>query len=149
MAKARVILRGADKLVGNLKTVARKYPEAAMAALFQEGERLRGIVIPLTPDDKGILRGSFFVNRPVATVRGPSVTVGFGGAAAAYALAQHEGPGASSSPPSWANKIVLSYTEPGTGPRFLENGVRELSKDHLERLQKSILSKVRQIQLRT
>lgn len=148
MAKPGLRLRGTQRLKDNLQTIAKKYPQAAKKALFMEGERMRTIAIPLTPLDEVPLRQEAFVNSPVRTARGFSVTIGYGGAAAAYALSQHEGPGSTFAPPSWKGKRKLTYSEPGTGPKYLERAEIELSKDHLQQLQRIIIREAARINLK-
>jgi hypothetical protein len=60
------------------------------------------------PVRDGILRASGFVREPVITHDNASVTIGFGGAAEAYALEQHE---------------RLDYHHTVGGPKYLERPV--------------------------
>jgi len=66
--------------------------------------------IAVTPEEWGALRGSGTV-KPLNG--GKTQEIAYGGAAAPYALVQHEAPG------GW------NYTTPGTGPKYLETPLRE------------------------
>jgi hypothetical protein len=129
--KTAVKIRGRKKLIRNLARIGKKYPQAALKALFMEGERLRALAIPRTPKDIGILRQSAFV-LPRKTPNGQAVTVGYGGGASAYAEIQHE-------------RTDFKHTEGEA--KFLEKAFDELQKDHLERLGSIIKAEVRKINL--
>ena len=90
MASVTLSMKGIPNVVKALQALEQKAPESYRAALYQEGELLRGEAQALTPVLTGVLKASAFVNEPVATEAGASVTVGFGGAAEAYAVRQHE-----------------------------------------------------------
>lgn len=150
MAKSRVVIRGSAALVSNLKAVTIRYKGASKRAIAAEAERLKSIVIPLTPKAPGggTLRGDFFTNTPIVGISGPRVTVGFAGPSDAYSVAQHEGPGSAEAPPSWAGKSRLDYSFAGTGPKFLEKGLQELRKEMLANLRKFIAADVAKLTLR-
>ena len=79
---------------GMLTTVLRRFGQAAAqvaaAALFREGERIMTVAKGRTPVDTGALRGSGHVVPPETTAAGATVLLGFGGAAAPYAVYVHE-----------------------------------------------------------
>ena len=138
-----------DTVSTNMKTIARRWPREAMAVLGEEGERLLDITGPFVPSDQGILRGSGFVDTPRTDLGGNiSVKVGYGRPAEAYAAAQHEGPGSSSAPPSWSGKTALSYTTSGTGPKYLERGLKILNGDHLIQMRRKLALRVARISLK-
>ncbi|MCR4375681.1 MAG: hypothetical protein NUW22_12610 [Acidobacteria bacterium] len=83
-------LTGVGNVQEALARLVAQFPEAAGAALYQEGELLRAESQSVVPVDTGILKGSAFVNTPQTDSQGTFVTVGYGGAAKAYALRQHE-----------------------------------------------------------
>jgi hypothetical protein len=61
------------------------------AALFEEGEEIMArSKSEFVPVETGVLRASGYVEAPVIEGEDISVTLGFGGAASAYALKQHE-----------------------------------------------------------
>ncbi len=131
--QVRIKVKGAATLTANLQTIARKYPKAANAALFESGEKVRSIAIPLTPKDVGVLRNSAFVNRPVKTTRGLKVVIGYGGAAQAYAQVQHE-------------RTEFRHAEGGA--KFLEKAIIEIQKTLVRDLARSIATKAAKINLR-
>jgi len=83
--------------LGNLEQILKGAPDkaikAAKTSLFREGEKIMtDSKRRFVPVDLGVLRASGFVDRPEvrAFSKQVSVTLGFGGAAKAYALIQHE-----------------------------------------------------------
>lgn len=58
--------------------------------LFMEGQKVIAKSVPQTPFRDGFLRGSATVGQPRVSGSGAEVDVGFGGAAEAYAVVQHE-----------------------------------------------------------
>ena len=116
--------------------------------MFQEGERVGVLANPFVPKDSGTLADSFFVNPPQRTRRGIVVVLGYGGEAAAYAAAQHEGPGSVFAPPSWGGKTSLSYQTPGTGPKFFEAGLAILAATHERRVRTLLAARVSRIILK-
>lgn len=135
MAKpvVRLKIKGQETLRANIQTIAKKYPLAAKQTLFEQGERLRSIAVPLTPLDKGPLRNSAFVNTPVRTSRGFKVVVGYGGAAAAYAVPQHE-------------RLDFKHTEGEA--KFLEKAVDRIKGDLLETMARQLAIKAARINLK-
>ena len=84
---------GVERVLAALANLGPKGPQALAAALYQEGQGILGVSqAEYVPVDQGALRGSGFVREPV--VEGPlvTVTIGYGGVAAPYALAIHENP---------------------------------------------------------
>lgn len=75
------------------------------------------------PIDSGNLLRSGFVDDPVRTPDSVELVMGFGGAAADYALAVHEHP-SDISPYSWLAKEgrgeQIQWSKPGTGPKYLQ-----------------------------
>jgi hypothetical protein len=124
MSGISVTITGADKIAQNLAAIAKMVPEAAAAALYQEGEQLRTESQNAVPVDLGTLKNSAFVNDPQTDKDGVFVTVGYGGAAKAYALAVHEYP-SSYSPPSWQNGVQFTTG----GPKYLERPLLARAKD--------------------
>lgn len=103
-----------------LATMASGAVEKIAGQMFREAEAIMAAADPLIPvaPDGGTLKASGHVQLPVIDGNEVSVTMGFGGAASAYALAIHEHPSAAS-PPSWSGK-ELHFSVPGTGSKFLE-----------------------------
>ena len=103
-------LTGVKEAVANLRGVQRVTPKALAEALNIEAELImteskRSWV----PVDLGTLRASGRVESPVIRGTNVSVDLGYGGAASAYALIQHEG----------------NFNHPGQGRRkYLEGPVK-------------------------
>lgn len=86
-----VEIRGADSLIAGLERIIQETPQAVAAALFQEAERVMADAKEnYVPVDTGILRDSGMVSEPEIGDGEISVSMGFGGAAEAYAVVQHE-----------------------------------------------------------
>lgn len=89
--------------------VGQSADEALGAALYREAVRALNISRPLVPVDTGVLRGSGVVLQPERMGSRVVVRLGYGGAARAYALKQHE---------------ELSYAHRTGQARFLVEGIR-------------------------
>ena len=94
-------LRGSAALRRELKRRGGAAQKALARALFLEGEQIMGKSKRLVPVDTGALRSSGHVQLPV--IRGKKVTVvlGYGGAAAPYAVFVHEKQARHNPPTQW------------------------------------------------
>ena len=94
-------LRGSAALKRELKRQGKKARKALARALFLEGEQIMAKSKRLVPVDTGALRASGHVQLPV--IRGKKVTVvlGYGGAAAPYAVFVHEKQARHNPPTQW------------------------------------------------
>ena len=120
----RVEVTGTDAILRALQQAGRKGMQAATAAFYQEAERIMtDSKEHYVPVHDAILKGSGHVQPPQVTGGHLSVTLGYGGAASAYALAVHEHL-SQHSPPSWkaaeAAGRPVTFHPPGRGPKFLE-----------------------------
>lgn len=97
--KARI--RGSKALQRELKRRARGAPKALAGALFIEAEGIMGKSKRIVPVDKGPLRASGHVQLPKIRGKKVSVTLGYGGAAAPYAVFVHEKPARHTPPTQW------------------------------------------------
>jgi hypothetical protein len=126
-------LRGAKTMQRKLETMARRFPDRVAGALRIEAElvmtRSKREFVPV---DLGVLRSSGHVRDPERQGKEVSVTMAYGGAAAAYATAVHEHP-SGSSPPSWQGKTV-HFSPDGRGPKYLERPMREAIPGMAERM---------------
>ena len=86
-------LTGAEQMKATLAKLGADAPRAAGAALYQEAERIMARAKEMTPVDMGPLWTSGHVQLPKLTATAATVVMGFGGAAAPYALYVHEGIG--------------------------------------------------------
>ena len=115
-----------EDVIPGLDAWIQQVPLAVARALYAEAE---GIMADskehYVPVDFGVLRDSGTVEEPVIepTAEGTviSVTMGYGGAAAAYALAVHEHP-SGFDPPSWQVAMATGHGVHFTvgGPKYLE-----------------------------
>ena len=83
-------LVGDDALKARLINAGINAAPALGMALFAEANLVMKTAKMLAPLDTGVLMASGFVRRPTFTMSGAEVQLGFGGAASAYALVQHE-----------------------------------------------------------
>ena len=133
-------LEGADEFRAWLKRAPREARKAFAGALFLEGEVvMQQSKDVFVPKDLGTLANSGFVEPPEMQGTKASVTLGYGGAAAAYALAVHEHP-SGHSPPSWQGKTAdqINWNVAGSGPKYLEKPVLEAQKNLDERIARRI-----------
>lgn len=111
----------ASALFERLDATRENVKAAGAAALFAEMEavltRSKNEFVPA--DDKGVLRDSGRVEAPEVAGDEISVTAGFGGPAAPYALAIHEHP-SSHSPQSWLKSGGVKFHPAGHGAKYLE-----------------------------
>lgn len=143
------MMRGVDEMVNLLKRVASKFPDRVSAAMYAEAEimmtesKRRCPVGPVGAKKRknevpGALRASGRVGVPEREGRRISVTLSYGGGVIdAYAIAVHEHL-SEHSPPSWVkaeqNGDGIEWTQPGTGPKFLESVVNEAKDTMAERI---------------
>jgi len=124
-------LAGLRRASAELRTIARRYPDRIPGALYRRAEaimtRSKNEFVPV---EFGVLRDSGHVNPPTRERTAVRVTMAYGGAAAAYAIAVHEHP-SRFSPPSWQGVTV--HFASGRGPKYLERplfeAVRTLAED--------------------
>lgn len=109
--KISVDFKGTKDVMDTLSRLGSKAPEAMGKALYQEANDIMTAAKALTPFDTGVLQGSGAVNMPVVSQGEVSVTLGFGGAASAYAEVQH-------------NELSY-YHKPPTQAIFLEQPFNE------------------------
>lgn len=83
-------IEGFTQLQRHLNALPDQMLGALEKALYVEGETVMTRSKQIVPVDLGVLRASGHVKRPVTKGTRVTVTLGYGGAASAYALAQHE-----------------------------------------------------------
>ncbi len=109
----------AADVASNLKKLGAAGAQMVEQALYQRGQELMRKMKPLTPLAPvlgGSLRRSAYATLPERKGREVVVEVGFDGASAPYALFVHEMP------------VETNWSEPGTGPKFLEGPFDEMAK---------------------
>lgn len=80
-----------NTITPNLVALLKQAPKALERSIYEFGQT--HVMVPAkeyTPVDYGTLRDSGLVDKPVSDNDSISVTLGFGGAAAAYAIYVHE-----------------------------------------------------------
>ncbi len=119
-----ITITGGEALRQALLALADRGPKAAAAALFREANRIMTESKEnYVPVHDAILKGSGVVELPEIIGDLITVTMGYGGAAAAYALAVHEHL-SEHSPHSWevaeAQGHPVQFHPTGHGPKYLE-----------------------------
>jgi hypothetical protein len=135
---------GLDQVLQNLQAYGDKTVKAVPAALYQEAE---GIIADskanFVPVDLGTLRASGFVEPPDTTGSKASVTLGFGGPSAPYALVVHENPRAGKTGGvSPSGKPYKHWAATG-GWKYLETPFLNWTKDGLSKIAERIRGMVR------
>ena len=121
--------------------------KALGGALNLEGETIMTKSKKIVPVDDGYLMNSGFVEQPEYSGHEVSVTLGYGGKAAAYALAVHEvgSPGFPGTPNHpWYGKSAddINWNRPGSGSKYLEKPVKEAQRNLHRRLARRIKRRI-------
>lgn len=82
---------GDRQVIANLEAIQHKIPGAVGSALYEIAEEIISKSKPRVPVDTGALRNSAFVEHPKTDGGEVTVTLGYGGPAAPYAVYVHEG----------------------------------------------------------
>lgn len=112
-------LVGVQELQAALQRLGDQAKPLAARALLVEAETIMADSKQMTPVDTGVLRSSGHVLPPAMDRDGVEVRLGYGGAAEAYAIVQHE---------------RLDYTHTVGGPKFLERPLMEAARGMAQRL---------------
>jgi hypothetical protein len=123
---------GANRVVANLKRIQDAFPKQVARAVYKRGQgvmtRSKREFVPVAKKQGGVLLASGHVQSPEINGRNISVTLSFGGAADAYAIAVHEHL-SEHSPPSWQKAEEsgdgVHFHPEGRGPKFLETPLME------------------------
>ena len=86
----RVTFEGDAEMAAKIAAIGKKYPNRILMQLNITAEKIMTISKRLVPVDFGILKTSGLVEKPEKKGKKFMVTMGYGGAASAYALVQHE-----------------------------------------------------------
>lgn len=87
----KMTMVGGEPLQAKLRFARVAGPEAVVATLYQEAQIVMSAAQQdYVPVDTGALRASGFVEPPTPTHTGASITLGFGGPSAPYAVYVHE-----------------------------------------------------------
>ena len=137
-------ISGFDQLRAVIKKLGDVAATAGAAAIYREAERImtdsKQNYVPVAPDG-GTLKASGVVALPEHKGNTITVVMGYGGAAAAYALAVHEHLSAHS-PPSWIaaedSGSGVHWHLSGRGPKYLEKPFNEARKGMDARLAEDV-----------
>lgn len=131
-------LDGVNDVVKRLNAIADRLPKETAKAIRYEVEKVGTAADRIVPADLGTLRASKTITGP--TIRGNEIecSIGYGGAAAPYAVAVHETP-SEHDPPSWEG-VRVDFK--GQGQRkFLETPLRAAMPGMSERIAERIKPK--------
>lgn len=103
-----VRIEGADDLARRLRVAGARAMPICAGAVREIGEEIMGASISQAPIDTGNLRSEGKVYGPDISPGRATVTLAYGGAAEAYALAVHEHP-SQHSPRSWAGGVTFRF----------------------------------------
>lgn len=121
----KLTVTGMRQLERRLKQLAKEYPQAAAAALYQEGMRLWADAAKRAPVEFGVLRNSAYATPPIDRNGQAVVEVGFG---TEYAWVQHQ---------------RTDYEHPRGGEaKYLENALNALRSGYVERMIEGIKKNV-------
>lgn len=118
--KLVIELKGSGKLKNQLDRLGRSGPEALGRALYREANQIMNVSKGIVPVDTGTLKRSGHVRLPEQTGNTVTVTMGYGGAASAYALVQHE--------------ELSYYHKPPTQAKYLEQPLNEAASGMAQRI---------------
>lgn len=120
---------GLRKIAEKVAEQTTRHERAMEAAIYQKAVEIMAKAIPLTPARTSILRSTHYIAPPVRGLSGPVSELGFG---TKYAEPVHE------ASPS------LTWTSPGTGPKFLERPVNEAKKGYVRDMKDKVKRNVRE-----
>ena len=113
-----------NTLTAGLLAVAHQYPTEAARSVYEFAEtRVMAVAKERTPVDYGTLKASGLVEPPVIAPGNISVTLGFGGGAAHYAIYVHED--------------LDAHHEVGQA-KFLESAMNEAAADFIDEVSSNI-----------
>lgn len=111
-----VRVQGTERLRTVLAQLGARAKPTLAGALYRQGERIMTQSKKEVPRRTGNLRASGHVRLPVMDSGGASVTLGYGGPAASYALAVHEGTGPHVITPKTAKVLAVPTRQWKGGP---------------------------------
>ncbi len=120
MAEVKVLVRGVDKALARLARIDPRARQALKAALYMEGENIMGESKRQVPVDTSNLKNSGHVEPPKESGGLISVTLGYGGPSAPYAVYVHED--------------LTKRHAPPTKAKYLEDPANEAAKGLTERV---------------
>ncbi len=125
-------IRGLDRLSDKLLAAVPAAKAEVSGVVYRFAEEVMSISKERVPVDTGALMSTGKVTLPVVEGEEITVTLGYGDESVGYALYVHEaleGARAPSDNWSWTKKAAaggqIAWTRPGSGPKYLENPVKE------------------------
>lgn len=158
-----VKIEGREQVKRELRAAGKRGIKGLLRGLKIEAEGVMRLSKREVDVDEGVLRASGFVKRPVRTRAGAAVTLGYGGAAQAYAVYLHEGTGPAVGRPKffppvapfreWAKRVLGDETlgfviarsvgQKGLKPRkYLEKPLKRRARGMGGRLAKHIRKEI-------
>lgn len=132
-------LDGVSDAVKKVNAIAKDLRRDTAKAVRYEVEKIGTAADRIVPVDLGTLRASKTITGPDMSGDRIEVTIGYGGAASAYAVAIHETP-SEHDPPSWEGTTV-DFKVKGTGRKYLERSLNEAMKGMSDRIAERIKPK--------
>jgi hypothetical protein len=136
---AKFRIKGVNELKRNLSRIAMRNPKVLGKALFDEAENIMAASKRIVPVDFGALRSSGHVEKPEIRGMDVSVTMGYGGAAADYAIPVHEIP----PPPRKSSGGRSARHRPPTQWKYLEQPFKAARRGLTERLGRKVKAELR------
>lgn len=140
-------ITGLDALAAKLHNAAKTLEDAIGREMYIFAEEVMTASKLIVPVETGTLMNTGHVELPRMHEGSVLVQMGYGGPAAPYALYVHEAlEGAIPPSPnwSWTKKVArggqIAWTRPGSGPKYLENPLKERQDQLPGRVKKAVLA---------
>jgi hypothetical protein len=147
MPRIELKITGLDRFADKLRNAAKELNNAIGREMYLFAEEVMSASKMVVPVKTGTLMNTGHVELPVIEGRSVTVRMGYGGPAAPYALYVHEAlEGAVPPSPSWSwtKKVAaggtIAWTRPGSGPKYLENPLKERQDQLPDRVKSAVLA---------
>lgn len=140
---ASFTIRGGPEMRAKIAQLVKDFPKKVGGAMYRVCDKkiMTRAKDEFCPFHLGVLRGTGLTDLPEINGNVISVTMGFGGPAAPYALAVHEHL-SEASPPSWrkaeAEGRAVEFHPTGHGPEYLKKPLLEEADTFLEDVVKDL-----------
>lgn len=139
-------IKGLDALAKKLENAAKILESAVGREMYIFAEEVMTASKLVVPVKTGTLMNTGHVELPQSTPQGVIIQLGYGGPAAPYALYVHEALEGAVPPSahwSWTKKVAgggqIAWTRPGSGPKYLENPLKEKQDELPPRIKNAVL----------